>query len=66
MAGSEKDMIVRTVRQVRETKSGDDEALLRELGPEEADDTLVCEVNRRFIRGHYANDTDIPKARYSN
>ena len=62
---SDKDVVIRTVKQVREMKGAEeDKALLKELAADGAeDDTLVCEVNRRFVRGHYANDTNLPKAR---
>ena len=61
---AEKDLVLRTVKQVREKNMAEDEALLKELTAEGVDDaTLVCETNRRFIRGHYANDVNLPKAR---
>ena len=60
----------RTFREIKATNLPEDEMLLKELSGTggEADssvpeDTVVVEMNRRFIRGHYANDTQIPKAR---
>jgi len=67
--GAVADTRARTFREIKATNLPEDEMLLKELsGTGEADssvpeDTIVVEMNRRFIRGHYANDTQIPKAR---
>ena len=57
---------MRTLKQVRAENSAEDESLLKQLstdGVAVGDQTLVCEMNRRFIRGHYAQDVNLPKAR---
>lgn len=57
---------MRTLKQVKAENSAEDESVLKELstdGVAVGDQTLLCEMNRRFIRGHYAEDINLPKAR---
>ena len=53
---------VRNLKEIRLSGELDDESLANQLKDLE-EKTPVFEMNARFVRGHFTNDTDIPKSK---